>query len=513
VRAMKRPLRVLIVEDSEADTELILRLLRKAGHQPIYERVQTALEMRTALARNTLDIVLADYRMPEFGALEALATLKETGLDLPFIVVSGGIGETTAVAAMKAGAHDYLMKDNLARLVPAVERELREADNRAMKRTTTEALRQSELRYRLLCQTATDAIVMMDTGGTIHFANPAVETVFGYKPEELVGQNLTSLQPERLRQSHRAAVAHYLSTGEKHVNWRGVEMPALRKDGVEIPVEVAFSDMETQGQRWFVGFIRDISERKRTERTLQENQEQFRVARDIQQHLFPKSAPELAGFDIAGVSRPAEATGGDYFDYLPMMQGCVGLVVGDVTGHGVGPALLMSEARAYLRSFAQVRDDLGDIMTRANAVLAQDVGTERFITLILAQLDPDRRALRYVNAGHPSGYILNAAGELRTRLKRTGLPLGIRADTIYTATPCISLSRGDIVILLTDGLEEALAPDDRVFGIERVFNVVRECREKKASEIVEALCESVRQFHGPLPQTDDVTVIVAKVEA
>jgi PAS domain S-box-containing protein len=508
---MNKPLRVLVVEDSEADTELLLRLLRKSGYDPIYERVQTAPAMKAALARRSWDVVLADYRMPEYGALEALATLRETGLDLPFIVVSGGIGETTAVAAMKAGAHDYLMKDNLARLVPAVERELREADNRAAKRQTTEALRQSELRYRLVCQTATDAIILMDTGGMIHFANPAVESVFGYKPEELVGQNVAILQPERFRQAYRTSVENYLSTGEKRLNWRGAEMPALRKDGAEISVEVAFSDMEAQGQRWFVGFIRDISERKRTEKTLQENEEQFRVAREIQQHLFPKAAPALPGFDIAGVSRPADATGGDYFDYLPMTQGCVGLVVGDVTGHGVGPALLMSEARAYLRLLAQVRDDAGDIMTRANAVLAQDVGTERFITLLLAQLDPAHRTLRYVNAGHPSAYILNASGDLRTRLKRTGLPLGIRSDTVYTSAPSISLSRGDIIILLTDGLEEAVAPDDRVFGIERVFQIVREHREKPAAQIVEALCEAVRLFHGTMPQTDDVTVIITKV--
>src|SRR6185369_5552240 len=106
--------------------------------------------------------------------------------------------------------------------------------------------------------------------------------------------------------------------------------------------EVAFSDMVIEGRRWFVGFIRDISERKKAERELRENQEQFRIARDIQQHLFPKNPPKPTGLEIAGASRPAEATGGDYFDYLPMLRECLGVVVGDVTGHGVGPALLMA---------------------------------------------------------------------------------------------------------------------------------------------------------------------------
>jgi phosphoserine phosphatase RsbU/P len=269
--------------------------------------------------------------------------------------------------------------------------------------------------------------------------------------------------------------------------------------------------MECEGQRWFVGFFRDVTERKRTEKALQDNQEQFRVAREIQQHLFPDAAPAVPGFDIAGVSQPAEAMGGDYFDYLPMMRGCLGLVVGDVTGHGVGPALLMSEARAYLRLLANDSPDLGQIMTRANAALAQDVGTERFVTLLLAQLDPERRSLSYVNAGHPSGYVFAASGEIRATLKRTSLPLGIRADTVYTAAPPLPLAPGEIVVLLTDGFEEAVAPDDRVFGLERVFNVVRDHREESAQQIVDALCEAVHGFLQEAPQDDDVTVIVAKV--
>jgi PAS domain S-box-containing protein len=509
---MNKPLRVLIVEDSESDTQLLLRLLRKAGYEAQSERVESAEAMEAALGRGPWDLVLADYRMPQFSAPDALALLKESGLDLPFIVVSGGIGEATAVAAMKAGAHDYLMKDNLARLVPAVERELREAANRAGKRRTAEALRESELRNRLLLETATDAIVLTDTEGTIHFTNPAVAQVFGYQPEELVGQNLSLLQPEALRKAHAQGVAQYLKTGQQHANWRAREMPARRKDGTEILVEVAFSHMEFEGRRWFVGFIRDITERKRTERALQESQEQFRVAREIQQHLFPKSAPEIAGFDIAGVSQPAEATGGDYFDYLRMDQGCFGLVVGDVTGHGVGPALLMSEARAYLRLLAKDSDEVGQIMTRANAALALDVGTERFVTLLLAKLDPRDHTLAYVNAGHPPGYVFAASGEIRASLKRTSLPLGIRTDTVYASAPPLKLERGDMVVLLTDGFEEAVAPDERVFGIERVFNLVREHRERPAREIVQALCDAVHNFLQDSPRADDVTVVVAKVQ-
>src|SRR6185295_11526915 len=198
-----------------------------------FDRVETADSMQAALAGKSWDIILADYNLPEFNAPAALKLLQESGLDLPFIIVSGGIGEDIAVASMKAGAHDYLMKGNLNRLAPAVERELREAANRSGQRAAKQALLESELRYRLLWETSPDAVILMDTRSQIHFANPAVKEVFGYSPEEVIGQNLTMLQPERLRAVHRSGLERYLKTGAKKLNWRATETLGLRKNGTE----------------------------------------------------------------------------------------------------------------------------------------------------------------------------------------------------------------------------------------------------------------------------------------
>ncbi len=508
---MSIPLRVLIIEDSEFDARMLVSVLRKGGYDPAFERVETAGQMKAALAAQSWEVILSDYNMPQFSALEALSLLQQSGLDLPFIVVSGGIGEDTAVAAMKAGAHDYLMKGNLARLAPAVERELREAISRAARRQAEASVRESELRYRLLWETAADAIILMDTGSQILFANPAVKEVFGYAPEEVIGQSLTMLQPEPLRAVHVTGLARYLGSGVKQLNWRATETVGLRKDGQEIPVELSFSEMELSGERRFVGFIRDITGRKKAEAELHENQEQFRVAREIQQRLFPKTSPAFAGFDIAGATYPAEATGGDYFDYLPMQHGRLGIVVADVTGHGVGPALLMSETRAYLRLLALNRDDVGEILTRANLVLAEDVDYEHFVTLLLAQLDPEKRTLIYSSAGHPAGYLLDPAGNIKARLGRTGIPLGLKGDTCYPSGPPLTLAPGEIVLLLTDGIEEAMAPDNSFFGIERTVDVVRDCREQPAAAIVEALYRAVRDFARHQPQMDDFTAIIVKV--
>ena len=125
---MKIPLKVLIIEDSEDDTLLLLRELEKNGYVPVSQRVETAEALRAALQEKTWDIILSDYHLPRFSGLQALLLFKESGMDIPFILVSGMIGEELAVEAMKTGAHDYIMKGNLARLVPAIERELREVD-------------------------------------------------------------------------------------------------------------------------------------------------------------------------------------------------------------------------------------------------------------------------------------------------------------------------------------------------------------------------------------------------
>jgi light-regulated signal transduction histidine kinase (bacteriophytochrome) len=140
---MTKPLHILIVEDSEDDTLLLLRELKRGGYDLVSERIETPESMKAALEKGRWDLIISDYVLPRFSGLAALNILKESGRDLPFIIVSGNIGEDIAVGAMKAGAHDYIIKGNLTRLVPAVERELREADVRREKRQAEEALRRS----------------------------------------------------------------------------------------------------------------------------------------------------------------------------------------------------------------------------------------------------------------------------------------------------------------------------------------------------------------------------------
>ena len=168
---MSKPLKVLIVEDSEDDALLVIRELRHGGYEPDFEIVETAEAMRSALGNRTWDLVISDYSLPAFNAFAALNLVIESGLDLPFIIVSGTIGEETAVAAMRAGAHDYLMKGNLARLSAAVERELREAGLRREYSKVEEALRESEEKYRSLVESTQDSIYVVNRNCTYLFMN------------------------------------------------------------------------------------------------------------------------------------------------------------------------------------------------------------------------------------------------------------------------------------------------------------------------------------------------------
>src|SRR4051812_39351404 len=184
---MGSPLSVLVLEDFEPDAELLLDALKRGGFDADHELADTAETMRQALARRAWDIIISDYSMPGFNALKALSVLRESGKDIPFIVISGTIGEENAVEALKMGAHDFLVKGRLARLVHVVERELREARERAARREAEHALRESEQRYRRIIETTNEGVWILDTVGKTTFCNPRMAAMLGSEQKAMVG--------------------------------------------------------------------------------------------------------------------------------------------------------------------------------------------------------------------------------------------------------------------------------------------------------------------------------------
>ena len=276
---MSKPLRVLIVEDSENDALLLVRKLERSGFELTWKRVETTESLRTALAEQTWDIAFTDHSMPRFRSRDALALVKEQGLDIPFVILSGAISEEEAVAAMQAGAVDYIRKDNLTRLVPVVERELRAAQTRRERQQAEAAQRESQARKSAMLDSALDCIVTIDHDGRVFEWNPAAERTFGYRRAEVIGRELAEIIiPPALRERHRQGLARYLSTGEGSILGKRIELTALRADGAEFPVELSITLVKTEGSPIFTGFIRDITERKRAEETLRRTEELYRRA-------------------------------------------------------------------------------------------------------------------------------------------------------------------------------------------------------------------------------------------
>jgi serine phosphatase RsbU (regulator of sigma subunit) len=250
---------------------------------------------------------------------------------------------------------------------------------------------------------------------------------------------------------------------------------------------------------------------RQIEEAWQATEDELRVASKIHQALLPGTHPAPPGLDVFGASHSAGAVGGDLFGYLTLADGSLGLAVADVTGHGIGPALLMAAVRSYLRALAQAHADSGQILTRANRLFAEDVADGNNCTLLLARLGGPGRSLAHANAGHPPGFLLGADGALKARLYSTGLPLGVLPDAEYPAEATGPLAPGDVLVLVTDGVIDARSPAGEWFGAERVVEVIREYRQEESRPTVEALFAAVREFRGDRPPDDDATAVVVKV--
>lgn len=262
---MREPLRVLEVEDSESDAALIVRLLEKGGYEVHSQRVEEAAAMRAALENGAWDVIIADYHLPQFDAPAALRILHETGRDIPFIVVSARIGEDVAVAMMKSGAHDYLMKGNLARLVPAVEREIREAITRQERRRAERALqRQTEL-----VNLSHDAIIAADANRVITAWNAGAQEIYGWTETEAVGNVMHRI----FHTGSVIAIADIDKLLAQEGHWDG-ELVHTRRDGRQIIVD-SRQVLQRDAAGLPIGILeinRDITERKRMEERLRDAQ-------------------------------------------------------------------------------------------------------------------------------------------------------------------------------------------------------------------------------------------------
>ncbi|MFQ5844612.1 MAG: PP2C family protein-serine/threonine phosphatase [Planctomycetota bacterium] len=242
----------------------------------------------------------------------------------------------------------------------------------------------------------------------------------------------------------------------------------------------------------------------------QQLQQSLLIARDIQTGMLPKEGLRYERFEVAGFNRACEETGGDYFDYVPLRPDRLALVIGDVSGHGIGAALFMTTARALLRAFAYKEADPAVVVGSVNDFLERDMPAGSFMSLFFGELDTATGEFRYSSAGHtPAVVYRRGAGSLE-ELGKTGPALGVIEGARYGAGEIRPLEPGDLLLLYTDGLPEAMNPDRELFGLDRAKNLLVGLQERPAAEIVQQLVRAVGEFSRREVLEDDLTLVVVK---
>lgn len=295
--------------------------------------------------------------------------------------------------------------------------------------------------------------------------------------------------------------------------------------------------------------LRYATERQRRQSAERRNlliEREMAFAAEIQQYLLPRRPPQVIGFDIAGVCRPADACAGDFFDSIEnsgrepshgtghpfagkipgsesdgrngeangsLSTGGSGemldILVADVSGHGLGPALIVAATRRMLRTCARMYDNIGQCITLVNQAVSEDSLPEQFVTMFYARIDQSKRTLSWCAAGHP-GWVIDANGCMKP-LEYSGMPLGLAPDAEYKIDGTVNLKPGDLVLLMTDGAWEAQTRDGEQFGQQRVIDFVHQNRDLGSAVILERLLRRIDQFCQPARPHDDITVVLMKV--
>ncbi|NUM33044.1 MAG: SpoIIE family protein phosphatase [Candidatus Brocadiae bacterium] len=236
------------------------------------------------------------------------------------------------------------------------------------------------------------------------------------------------------------------------------------------------------------------------------------IAQSIQKSLLPSSTPKNFPYDLVGWNLSCDETGGDYYDYFELPGNKLGIAVGDVSGHGIGAALLMATARAFLKALACKSTNIKDVINELNRLLCKDMEGDKFITLFYAELDIKSLALRYVNAGHEAPILYQKGKKSFLQLESTGMPLGMMEDFEYEEEIEIQINPGDILVLSTDGITESMNPDKEQFGLERMASIIQQGINKTANQIIKDCYDEVQKFCAGTPQRDDLTLVVLKFD-
>lgn len=366
-------------------------------------------------------------------------------------------------------------------------------------------LQEAQEKYQQIFRSESDAILLMD-GKTrrVVEANDAALQLYRYSQQELLELYFHDLSCEADAGKHDLArclcgeVDHIPATAQR------------RKDGDTFTAEISISSILCSGRRLLVAIIRDISERQRSQQLLHS----LTMAKEIQRKLLPQQTLDLPQIDLYASTRYCDEIGGDLYDYFLPRPGhnSLGFAVGDVSGHGIGAALLMAMAKGVFRSvIEQFDDDLEALFSALNRQLVQHSRDDYFMTLFYGLFNPDDRSLRWNSAGHGPVFWYRCQQDRIDELPTTSYPLGINDYAPFTPAAAVKLNPGDIILVGTDGLWEARNPQGNMFGTGRIRQIIASHADKSAEQIYQHVMNHVDQFIGSHHQEDDMTLMVVKI--
>lgn len=481
-----RQIRVLLVEDSRFDARLVnLTLKQVVGVTFDVVTVETVSQAIAELSQGRIHLVLLDLELPDSSGLDTFQRIFEHASGVPIVVLTGVSDDEIAMQAIQHGAQDFLQKGaDAATLIRSLRYALSRHKMRRKLEKALEAARNSERDLRTIVDRNLDGIVIVDQDGIVVHANAAAEALFAYAAGAFVGQRFPlPLAPGATRD---ADVVNCL--------------------GQVVPTELRFVTAEWDSKPTCMVLLRDLTERKQMEA----NRHRMELAREVQQNLLPHAPPSLSGFDIAGVSISADETGGDFFDYIQLPGGEIGIVVADASGHGIVAAMVITVVSTFLRAFGSLTSDPGEILRRVAQAYCPHI-EEGFITAVLVHIDPQRLTASYANAGHPTALLFDDTGHVRAEFSSLDPPIGIKLDQPFESSPVTTLQAGDILVLVSDGILEAAPPHGPQFGESRVIELIRQYRHESAQFIVESVIREVRNHCSPQSPVDDATIVVVKI--
>jgi phosphoserine phosphatase RsbU/P len=369
------------------------------------------------------------------------------------------------------------------------------------RRLAEEELRKSEEKFRRIVETTGEGFLMMDDDLKIQYANDAYCRMLGYQPKDILGKTPLDLATKQF--------SEFMSLNRERIlarDYRKFEGSLVARNGRVVPVLIHGNTLrDYQGIKMGnVAFVADLTEQKKA----------LALAGNVQRSLIPQAAPKIEGLDVAGRSVSCEEVGGDYFDFLSGPEYStekLQVVIGDVSGHGVDAALLMTSARAFIRTRAAQPGRISQVVSQMNRDLALDMGDSgHFMTLFFIEIDPRHGTAHWVRAGHEPALMYKPEEDRFEDLVGLGLPLGVDKSFGYTDYEIEDLSAGTIIALGTDGIWEASDAGGHAFGKERFRQIVRASAKENSAAILQNVFDEVNHFSKGLTPHDDITLVVIK---